>query len=850
ATGNTTEFVSGLTEVNVRNGGALINTNGFDVTIPTPLFHSNIGGDSATDGGLVKNGSGTLTLDFDNSGDPYTGATIVNGGTLSIGSSGYVETNVTANSGSSVGGTGTLAGSLTTNAGSALTNDLTGPLLVDGAVDFAGATGLVFTDAPANGVTYDLIDYTFGSVSNVGNLASTTARVTIGNTGSKITGTVTTGTRTWSTTSGTWEINGAANFLEGDQKFFNGDTVVFNNPAAPSTVTLNGNLVPVSVSVTNTNDYTFAGAGSITGTAVLTKAGGGNLTIGNSNAHTGGTTIDGGSISISGSSNLGDASGLLTINAGTLKVTADVTSTRAVSLGNAASTIEVDPTFTYSAGTFSGTGNLTKTGSGTLAITGSPSHTGSTLVSAGALRVANGTFSGGTGVTTNASLEYDVTSAQTETAAIGGTGTLTRTGSNILTLANQSNSYTGQTIITGTGSGGTLAVAADEVIPDASELVLSNGGKLQLGLGAGISSTETIAGLSAAHSGATLVQASESGSSPAMLSTLVINTATATTYDFGGFIRKRGSADVSITKSGPGTQILSNTSNSYTGVTTINAGTLQLGNGTDDGTIGSTSGVVNNGTLAFNNTGSRTANYVISGTGSVTKSSGGTMTLNGVNTYTGDTVINAGTLAVNGTSIDDSVKVDIVGGKMALTNTETVNSLYFGGVEQASGTWGATGSGATHIDDARFSGTGVLSVTTGFAGSPYDAWSGGAAFAVDTNGDGVTNGMAWLLGAASPSANAVGLLPVASQSGGGLVLTFNCLNAANRGTAVLNVGHSSDLGILDAWTYAAVTDVDSGPTNGVTFVVTPGSPTNAVTATISSTEGAAGKLFGHLKGTK
>jgi hypothetical protein len=42
---------------------------------------------------------------------------------------------------------------------------------------------------------------------------------------------------------------------------------------------------------------------------------------------------------------------------------------------------------------------------------------------------------------------------------------------------------------------------------------------------------------------------------------------------------------------------------------------------------------------------------------------------------------------------------------------------------------------------------------------------------------------------------------------------------------------------------------DALPDNGVTFVVTPGSPTNSVVATISPTEAAGGKLFGRLHAT-
>jgi hypothetical protein len=43
---------------------------------------------------------------------------------------------------------------------------------------------------------------------------------------------------------------------------------------------------------------------------------------------------------------------------------------------------------------------------------------------------------------------------------------------------------------------------------------------------------------------------------------------------------------------------------------------------------------------------------------------------------------------------------------------------------------------------------------------------------------------------------------------------------------------------------------DAVPDNGVTFVVTPGSPTNSVVATIAPSEAAGGKLFGRLQGTE
>lgn len=70
------------TDVNVGNGGAIIDTNGFTITIAEPLL-----GDGT--GGLTKNGGGELTLD---GACTYTGNTVINAGTLKLGSAGTIAT--------------------------------------------------------------------------------------------------------------------------------------------------------------------------------------------------------------------------------------------------------------------------------------------------------------------------------------------------------------------------------------------------------------------------------------------------------------------------------------------------------------------------------------------------------------------------------------------------------------------------------------------------------------------------------------------------------------------------------------------------------------------------------------
>jgi fibronectin-binding autotransporter adhesin len=97
-----------------------------------------------------------------------------------------------------------------------------------------------------------------------------------------------------------------------------------------------------------------------------------------------------------------------------------------------------------------------------------------------------------------------------------------------------------------------------------------------------------------------------------------------------------------VNQIGTGTTTLTAT-NAYTGLTTINSGgTLQLGNGGSSGNISSSSGVVNNGTLIFNRSGSPTFSPVISGTGLLNVIGTGVVALTNTNTYTGQTTISAG----------------------------------------------------------------------------------------------------------------------------------------------------------------------------------------------------------------
>jgi hypothetical protein len=114
--------------------------------------------------------------------------------------------------------------------------------------------------------------------------------------------------------------------------------------------------------------------------------------------------------------------------------------------------------------------------------------------------------------------------------------------------------------------------------------------------------------------------------------------------------------------------------------------------------------------------------------------------------------------------------------------------------------------------------------------------------------------MAFLLGAATPGTDALGRLPAASRSGDSLVLTFDCLPAADRGDATLILQHAADLGLLNNWTTTAVPGLPGTTTVGaVQFVVTDPAPAGGllrVVATVQAGQPATGSLFARLRSTQ
>ena len=135
----------------------------------------------------------------------------------------------------------------------------------------------------------------------------------------------------------------------------------------------------------------------------------------------------------------------------------------------------------------------------------------------------------------------------------------------------------------------------------------------------------------------------------------------------------RLSGTTSLIKQGTNLLILdegniSGSYNDFSGGLTINAGTVQVGNGDQDGALG-TGPVSDNGTLVFDRSDNITNANIISGSGSLTQNGSGVLILSGADTYSGRTLIQNGTLQLN----NNSALGPTNGGAVTITNGGTLD---------------------------------------------------------------------------------------------------------------------------------------------------------------------------------
>jgi outer membrane autotransporter protein len=200
----------------------------------------------------------------------------------------------------------------------------------------------------------------------------------------------------------------------------------------------------------------------IEGSGGLDKTGGGTLVLDGANNHTGGTRLSEGVLSVSQDASLGDASGGLTFNGGTLRVTGQSFSQTSRNLqwstqGGAFDIASASNRFTVGQA-LSGAGDLVKLGAGTLVLTGTNAY-GNTRVEAGTLVGNTDSIRGN--LLNNGFVVFDQAASGTFGGDISGSGEATKAGAGVLTLSGRSAQNWRVTAGTLAASGGALSGNVD-----------------------------------------------------------------------------------------------------------------------------------------------------------------------------------------------------------------------------------------------------------------------------------------------------------------------------------------------------------------------------------------------------
>lgn len=565
-------------------------------------------------GSLTKNGNSTLTLS--GAANTYSGPTVVSGGTLSVAD--------LANGGapSDIGAASSSAANLVLNGGTlrytgvgATADRLFTLGTGNGSIDASGAAALNLSNTGAAGLS--------GTGARVltltgNNVEDNTLAASIGDNGGA--------TSVAKSGSGKWVLAGN-NTYSGGTTVAGGTLQVGSGGASGS---LGSGSVVANGAVIFNRTGTLTNA-VISGTGALTVSGGGTVVLPGNNTYSGGTTI-----AIDSTLQVGTGGATGTLNSGS-PVVVD-------------GTIIFDSTSDFNIAGFganiTGAGNLIKRGSGLLKIIGNNSYSGWTVIESGArLQISEGNQGSfaSSFVTNNGTL---IMTRQDNATFIYG-GSIHGTG---VVVKENNNQNAGDVTLTGVNgyTGGTVIA----------------GGGIVLGDGA-TPGSGTIAGDVIFTNSVTVFDNPR---------TLTFNRPD--DFTFSGNILNAitgtpASNPGSVVHNGPGILTLTG-NNTYAGGTTINGGTVQVGNGGATGAIG-TGNVVNNALLVFNRTGDLTVGGIISGPGALVKTGSGTVVLAATNTYTGSTTVSNGTLVVSGGVVGGELTLE--GGAIAAAPAGAVGAL-------------------------------------------------------------------------------------------------------------------------------------------------------------------------------
>ncbi|MCL2760558.1 MAG: autotransporter-associated beta strand repeat-containing protein, partial [Desulfuromonadales bacterium] len=925
----------------ITSTGSVIQDAG--ITVLT-ADNSTLGTTTVNGGALYINGNSTATTDL---------ATVNSGGTL--GGIGTIGGSITVQDGGilapgnvNVPGTLTINGNLTLNDGSILNyrfgdvtaeatggggtlNDLT---VVKGNIYLEG-TSTLNVAASAGGTfgpgLYRLFDYT-GTLTGTGS-------ITIGDTpdpggiytidtlvSNQVDLSYTIGTLMlsyWDAGNGTWnaatsnanwtDSSSSANvaYAQNSYAVFEGTpgTVIVDNSAGQveskgmqfsvdgyditgGSITLGETIAGTGVTEIRVGDGTAVGTGYtatidsvLQGTTELEKTDYGTLVLTGANTYTGGTAINGGTLQISADDNLGDTAGGLSFDDGTLSTTADITSDRATTLNAGGGTFDVnDGTTLAMTGIIDGAGSLTKTDTGTLELAGVNTYTGGTTLENGTIVIGNNNALGtgtlamweGTTLAFDATGGYNIANSIT----LSGDPTFNVPTGTIDTQSGPVSDDPGPPVVPGTlelTGGGTLILNATNTYTGGT---IIDAGTLQLGDGT--------------TNGSIVGDVTNNG-------TLAFNRSDIVTFD--GVISGTGA----VTQIGTGTTILT-AANTYSGGTTISAGTLQLGDGTTNGSI--VGNITDNATLAFAPASGTliTNSGIITGTGAITQIGAGTTTLSGTGSSIGSVDVQTGTLAftqagaftttgayttesTGTTSIAAGSTLSIGGaftqdGTLDIALGTSTTPVITAASATLSGTLNITGFGPTGTITASSQLTGNLTListtngitennltvntgstgttpnyittTYGIVGNNYDLGLGLTWFSGTTTGNGlftIATGTNFIVDdtiLSDQAASATGWNGTTLDKEGAGTLTLDQINTYT-GTTTIGAGTLALSGVGSIATSSGVTDNGtlniSGTTAGASITTISGTGTVNLGAETLTLTNASGTLSGAISGT-
>ena len=584
---------------------------------------------SNTFGGLIGGSGGfategTGTLTFDQTAaNSYTGATAIGTGTTLV---------LGAASSIATSSAVTVNGALDISAGAQSINDLTG----SGSV-FLGAQTLTVTTATGASDVFS------GSIADGGASNGTGGSLAVAGGGTEILS----GTNTYTGATG---ISGTAILQLGD-----GGTTGSLGAGTISIGSGSGLAFDHSSGTSFTLGNTISSADD---TGSILQEGGNTILNGNLSGFTGNISVTGGTLEVdSTGANALAAAAAVTVSDSILQGT-----------GSIAGSVTVNNGGTLAAGTSLATGTLTI---GTLVLT-----SGSTVV----VREVSGTSHDSFSITN---------------ATLGGTGEITTldfalTGATNFSTANALNAVSGTTT-TGSFSNIALSGSGDLTVSAANDfggvITVDSPATLTLAASGSISAASAVAvnGTLDISAGAQTLN-NLSGSGSVLLGSQILTVENSGTNTFSGSISGNGGVG-NLVIGGTGTFILSGT-NTYSGGTTIGGtATLQVGDGTHTGSLGTGSvDIYPNATVAFDGNANTPliVNNLLIGTGQLIQQSGITVIDGGSNlNYTGTTTVSGGILEIDSaipvSEAFGSSTINVTGGTLQGTGSLAGNVNVSGG---------------------------------------------------------------------------------------------------------------------------------------------------------------------------